>query len=230
MAPNPGMTVETPPRFTLYRDGLAIFVDYSKSTADNPHFRLRHAQLSTEQIDSLLRFALEDGGLREARTTYTEAPVTDAGNTIFEIHGNGVDKRVSAYAIGHTSETDPDATVLAKLELLASRLEDFASDVASGKAEDLGDYHPEAFLVTLDSPVGPAPNPRTVREWPWDDLQLSDFLSQSGQARQLTPDLTNAIANPPLAAENNVLVAGADGAVYLVRLRPLMPDQVSPST
>ena len=225
--PYPGGTVESPPPFTLYGDGHAVYVDYMFQTSEGTEIGLRHAQLSEDQVTDLITFALEDGGLTDARASYDDdMAATDQGNTVFEIHGGGVDKIVSVYALGGSSAGNPDEAARSKFELLARRLQNFGADIANGGGEDLGVYEPEAYLVTADAPFGPLPNPEAIGEWPWSDLQPSDFETQPDQARQLTPEEASELTENPLAAANDLFVAGPDGGVYLFRVRALLPDEV----
>jgi hypothetical protein len=230
LAPAPGRTVEPPAMFTLYADGRAIYVDYVVTERDGTVVSLQQAQLSEDQVSELIAFALADGGLSEARTAYPDAPISDAGNTIFEVHGAGVDKQVLVNALGYTGDNDPDEEIRTKLEFLAIRLENFGSDVANGGGADLGEYEPEAYLITLDSYPGPAPNRDDVRGWPWPDLDLGDFVMSDAAARQLTPEQTLALVEDPLAAPDNLIVETPDGGSSFVRIRPLLPDEIVPAT
>ena len=178
----------------------------------------------------MITFALEDGGLADANSYYDDnEAATDQANTVFELRYPGVDKRVLAYALGDTSSNNPDAAIRSKLERLARRLQNFGADIANGGGEDLGAYEPDAYLVTTETPPGPLPNPEAVSEWPWSDLQPSDFETQPDQARQLTPEQAFQLTDKPLAAPNDLFVAGPDGGVFLFRIRALLPDQVVPT-
>ena len=80
--------------------------------------------------------------------------------------------------------------------------------------------------MTLDEPFGPQPNPEDVGEWPWPDLHPSDFLTQPEHGRQLGPEEVALLTDNPLAAPNDLLIAGPDAGAYLVRIRALLPDEV----
>ncbi len=230
MAPYPGGTVELPPWFTLYADGRAIYLDYVLGTLEGTSIGIRHAQLSDDQVNDLITFALDDGGLADARGYYGDNDAaTDQDNTVFELRSGRGDRRVVAYGLGDSSTNNPDAAIRTKLELLARRLQNFSTDIANGGGEDLGEYEPEAYLVTLDSPFGPPPNPDNVREWPWADLEPSDFLTLPDEARQLTPEQTAELSNEPLAAPDDLFVAQTEGGISLVRIRALLPDEVVPT-
>ena len=104
MAPYPGGTVERPPWFTLYDDGKAIYVDYEIGTQVGTEISLKQAQLSQDQVDDLITFALEDGGMAEANGYYRDdRAATDQDNTVFDLHTDNVDKRVLAYGLGQPS-------------------------------------------------------------------------------------------------------------------------------
>ncbi len=233
MAVYPGQTVERPPAFTLYSDGRALYLDWFWGETQGEVISLREAYLSSAQIERLVAFALDEGGLAEAQAAYMDAPISDAGNTIFEIDSDNTRKRVIVYALGYTADNTPEAAIRAKLGSLAQRLESFATVVSSGGAEDRGTYEPDAFRVTLDSPPGPMPNPDDVGQWPWPDLQPSDFRAVQavqGLGRQLTPEQVGQLTSDPLNAPNDLLISHPDGGTYLVRIRALLPDEVVPTT
>jgi hypothetical protein len=229
MAPAPGSTVETPPLFTLYSDGRVIYVDYVVESRGGTAVSLQQAHLSEDQVTELIAFALRDGGLAEADASYLEAPIFDAPNTIFEIHGGGVDKGVLVSALGYTSDDHPDAAMRTKLEFLAIRLENFGSDVANGGGEDLGEYEPTNYLVTLNSYPGPSPDPDDVREWPWPELVTSDFAAPNF-AREMTSEQMQQLVDEPLAAPDNLIVETPEGGISFLRIRALLPDEVVPTT
>ena len=224
MMPYPGNTVESPAIFSLFADGTAIYVDRVMADRDGTEISLRQAYLTEEQKDALLAFALGEGGLADARPNYPNASISDAGNSIFEIRASNLHKRVSVYALGFTDDVDADAAIRTKLEALGARLETFANDVANSDADDLGDYQPQAYSVTLDDPI-PESDTSNAIDWPWPDLEPSNFLASPGSARTMMPPETRAVTQLPLDAPDDLMVAAPDGKVYLVRLRALLPDE-----
>jgi hypothetical protein len=234
MMPYPGTTVERPHPFTLYADGRAIYSDKAYASDHGTAVALRQAQLTQDQVDQLIAFALDEGGLATAKASYPATPLypTDGDITIFELHAQGSDKIVSVYAPGEPDPADPDGAIRRKLGALAARLESFATAVADGSAEDVGGYEPEAYRVTLDQPL-PDQSTSDAVDWPWPDLHPSDFLSVQaiqGRPRQLTAEQTRAVSENPLNAPNDLMVKGPDFYTYLIRIRALLPDEVVRTT
>ncbi len=220
--PYPGDTVESPPEFTLYSDGLVIYsssIHNGTSTTVN----IGHAQMTAEQAATLLTSALTEGGLADAKLSYPDAPIFDDGTTEFEIHANGVDKIVSAYALGWEAGV-PDVVDRRKLRALAERLRGIRGDVAAGRVEDLGPYSPPAYLLTLDRPI----HETAPRPWPWPQLSPADFeRDEMGHlAKVVSPADALRFWDPPTSVPLDQVVLGPDGTEYLVRIRPLLPDQV----
>lgn len=221
----PGATVEPPPAFTLYGDGRVIYATERSGPDGTPVTELRQARLTEEQVAALIENALGPGGLATARERYADVPFADDVTTNFEVHAAGYDKRVAVYALGYSEDGMPDAAARLAFEELNDALRSFGAEVAAGNAEDLGEYEPEAYRVTLDQPFGEL---AANREWPWPDLKPDDFgRDDSGfRVRILTAEQAAAIAEPPMSAPNDVVVRAADGTEYLVRLLALLPDQV----
>jgi hypothetical protein len=221
----PGATVEPPPKFTLYGDGRVIYALEHAAPDGSTAIELRRARLTEEQIAAIVEYALGPGGLASARERYEDVPIADDVTTNFEVHALGGNKTVAVYALGYSDPDVPDAAARATFQALAEALRDFGQEVVAGNAEDLGAFEPEAYLVTLDQPFGPL---EANREWPWNDLQPADFeLNNSGyRLRIVTAEQAAAIADPPTSAPNDIVVRGPDGPEYLIRVRPLLPDEV----
>jgi len=227
MHPYPGQTVEPPAAFTLFGDRTAVFVSRQVFGANSTQLELSKAQLSTEQANELIAFALDEGGLASARAHYPGPPISDAENSVFELHVDGNDKVVTAYALNPDGEDEPDRVALAGLE---ARLENFEAEVATGGATSLGEFLPEAYLVTLGKLFGPEPGPDVTRPWPWEDLSPDDFTGRNAdgeRTRQMTADQAAKIAESPLSAPNDYYVVDPGGGYALIRLRPLLPDEVA---
>jgi hypothetical protein len=89
----------------------------------------------------------------------------------------------------------------------------------------LGRFEPEAYLVTLDQPFGPEQQPR---DWPWADLAPGDFrLAQAGWRQAvITRAQAVRLGDPLNSLPDNLVVRAPDGALYLLRIRPLLPDEL----
>ena len=218
---NPADTLEASPEYTLYGDGRVIYSSRTYNgmtiTAD-----IRQARLSEAQVDAVLIDALGEGGLSEAATNYPDAPITDVGTTEFEIHAGGIEKTVRVYALDWTEDV-PDAAMRARLAALAQRLNGIAADASAQRVVDLGIFEPTHYRLTLDQPY----TDFAVRPWPWPDVEPSLFGFENGdRAKIITSDQASAIADPPTSLPQGVVLLGPDGTEHLIRLRPLLPDQV----
>ena len=94
------------PAFTLYGNNVAIFRPATSSDdITDPQAPYLCAQLAPEQVDDLLAFALEDGGLATAGELYPDPFIVDTPNTVFTIDADGVSKETTVQALGF----NPDA-------------------------------------------------------------------------------------------------------------------------
>ncbi len=218
------------PYFTLYGDGRIVFVQTSAapSTGDiSVGQPLRTARLSEEQIQSLLEFALDDGGLAIARETYNTPMIADAPTAVFTINADNDSKTVSAMGLGHDPAPGPDAAVLERLATLADRLYDF--DQGGSLASD--PYVATAYRGVLTDASGVAGVP--VRAWPWPHLEPSDFTlpKDPNVLQQATHTLTpDDVAALKVDGSQNGIAAGIwvrtdDGKLYSLVIRPLLPDE-----
>jgi hypothetical protein len=220
--PWPGKTVDDPPRFSLFGDGLAIYQVNTRSADGTPRSELRAARLDQNQVDALIADALGAGGLLAAELSYRDVDVYDAVTTRFEFHAGGVDKTVGVYALGLQDFLAPSRDERAAFSSLAHRLGDFGADVTAGKATDLGTYQPQAYRVTLKEPYA---TDTTVRAWPWPDLSAADFDpdADGNLVRIVTADQAQAILG--LGVTSDLVVRGPDGHTYLIGIAVALPDQ-----
>lgn len=211
------------PRFTLLGDGSVLSYDPDEAT-DTAGAPLHRATMAEAQVQALLAFALDGGGLRTAADK-VDPPgvlVSDDQTTAFTVDADGVDRTVQAYAL----DTDVSApgTTWAALQALAHRLSDVPALIADGGATDAGTFSPTAYRAFLLAGTVARP----LRDWPWPDIAPEDFKA-SGQdavrSTTLTPDQARALAVEP-GAGISVPVLGSDRAPYVVVLVPLLPDQV----
>jgi len=222
--PWPAKTVDDPPDFSLFGNGLAIHTVSARSADGTTHTELHAAQLDESQVDALLVDALGSGGLAQAQATYRDVEVYDAVTTSFEIHAGGTDKTVSVYALGLQDILAPSRVERAAFGTLAHRLGDFSADVAAGKAADLGTYRPAAYRVTLKVPYS---TPGSVLPWPWLDLAPADFSADGNGnfVRDVTAAQGEAIL--ALGVTHDLVVRGPNGTPYLIGIETLLPDELS---
>jgi hypothetical protein len=220
------------PQFTLYGDGRVIFPgasDVSGVPADGVATggRLRTVMLTEPQVQDLLKFALLEGGLGVATGPYDATGVADAPTATFEIHADGNDKTVSAYALG-IDATGADLPMRARLSRLADRLSAMESGGAAGAPWEPVAYR--AMLLDASGVTGVK-----VRAWPWNDVAQAAFRTDPAangmpiRKRVLTPAQAQAIG--VTGFEGGILsgfyVRLDDGTVATLAVRPLLPDETS---
>ena len=220
----PGTTVDEPPIFTAYGDGLVIYTAEALP-ARGLRRELRLGQLDETQLVALLENALTEGGLATARDRYADVPIADATTTNFEINAAGVHKRVAVYALGEFEEPGPDAAARDAFERLAQALQNFDDEVEAGNVVDLGSYSPQAYRMTIFPDIAGELQP--TAEWPWLSVDPSDFvLDNSGFGRLvMTPEQAAAVLALPVGDIGDPVVLGPDDTYYLIRVRPLLPDE-----
>jgi hypothetical protein len=224
----PGMTIDAAPGFTLYADGGVIYRPGSVPLfgPDLPAGGLRRAVMDQEQIDALVAVALGPGGLAEARERYTDVPVADSLTTNFTIDAAGVSKTVAVYGLGDEIAPTPEMPHRERFKLLADLLDSFEDEIERGNATDAGEFQPEVYKVTIiPDEFGEIP---PSGQWPWQHLTPDDFArDQSGFGiRFLSPEEAAPVFDLPVAEIGDPVVIGPDEVNYLIRHRPLLPDEV----
>jgi hypothetical protein len=215
------------PTFTLYADGSAIFREQldRAPVPGAPFPPLVRAQLSPEQADSLIAFALGPGGLLEAREHYADSRVMDAPTTVFDLDTPTLTKRVTAYALG-INDQGSDAAELARLEALAEMLATFDEQVAAGHVMSSDAYHPARYRGIL-TPVWQADDAAS-RPWPFTDLAPADFVgTDAASFAELRPDQVALVTSEPNGGILNVRVDTPDGGGAYLSIRPLLPDEAA---
>jgi hypothetical protein len=228
----PSFQVTRTPVFSLYGDGTVVYQlppDPSAELSQGPA-PLARAQMTGEQVDALLAFALNAGSLEAAKELYTNTRVADAPVTWFTIATPwrsyfSVTKLVRVQALGIAPDPlDPDGPTLQALGRLWELLANFADQVRRGNAADAGTYEPTAYrgILSEGQPQGQG------IDWPWSDLTPDDFVA-SGDSGLRFAVLTSAQAKTlSLAPQGGLFAApvfGPDRVPYTIALRPLLPDE-----
>jgi hypothetical protein len=207
------------PVFTLYGNNVVIFRpagDQTDITEPLPPYQC--SQLSPEQVDQLLAFALDDGGLRSAADLYRDPFIADTPNTIFTIDADGVSKQVTVQALGFNSDA-PDQEARTQFQALADLLSDFGPQVESSSAYDAPLSQAMLSDVWIDQPA-----PAVV--WPWTDLTPGDFSGQDFALATLTADQVSQVAEVPNGGQGYIVVELSDGSQQSLAVKPLLPDQL----
>jgi hypothetical protein len=224
----PGVLVNQAPIFSLYGDGTAIFRDpatappaASGNVSSGVPFQV--ARLSEQQVQTLLTFAIDPGGLGLARARY-ELPIADAPTAIFTLVAGGTRKTVSVNGLGIDPQlAGADAAMLAGLASLASRLQDFAGDVFGEEIWVPDRYRGILAEEMFDPPVA----------WPWPTITPADFVQRRGENDPFFPIRTMTPAEVAVLGltgteggiTQGLALRSPAGTAYSFRLRPLLPDE-----
>lgn len=222
------MNLSQAPIFTLYGDGTVVFRDPASQAGPGANGVLvyplyRTAKLSVEQIQSLIAFAVTDGGLGVAKERYENPMVADAGTSFFTIAAGGRTKTVEIYGL-EMSEGAPDQAMRNQFLALAERL----TNLDNGGQFPTAEYEPRGYRVTLVESGGV---PAKVIAWPWPDLTPKDFAPEDPDVpafstRAMTPEEVAAIGLGDIrGGAMGVYIKGPDGKIYSVPIRPLLPDE-----
>jgi hypothetical protein len=210
------------PTFTLYGNDVVIYQPASSPDAQFTDAWPAYlcAQLSPEQVDELLTFALEDGGLADARDEYLNPNIVDVPTTTFTIDAAGVDRVVAVHALGFDMAPEEDADARAGFQALADLLTPFEAEGAA--PFDVPGY---AALLTPRS-IDPEQEVEAIA-WPWPDLTLDDFPGDEyARHGTLTPDQAAAVTTVPNGGQILIPITGPDGAPLSLTVRPILPDTV----
>ena len=223
------------PQFTLYGDGTVVFKAGASGAADTPNATLPWmltVRLTENEVQALLGFALHDGGLATAKTSYDYPGFADAGTTTFTIHAGGVDKNVSVYALYEGASDGPDQADRTALIQLQGRLNNLMTDMQAGNGSEPTPYDATEYRVTLLDETGIQPS-ATPQRWPWTDTTVDDFVTSAdhyGASRTMTRDQVSRVADVPNAGQTGIWIRTPDGKLVECVVRPLLPDEISSSS
>lgn len=208
------------PAFTLYGNNVAVFrpsVESNDITDALPPYQC--ARLSPEQVDELLMFALDDGGLRDAADLYADPFITDTPSTVFTIEAEGVAKEVVVQALGFNPDA-PDQDARDQFQTLAELLTDFAPEVPSSTPYEVQMY--EGLLTDIWEG-----SPAAAIAWPWDDLAPEDFTGEGFAVATLTPAQVAQVVSVPSGGQGFIVLELPDGSQQSLAIKPLLPDAIA---
>lgn len=194
--------------------------------AEGPIIRARPfmiAHLGEAQVQSLVRFALGEGGLANACERYETRDVDAFGSAVFIVRASGLDKRVEVFGPS-------------PLGLLTDRLANFDRGDNVSTQVWMPDRHWGNLLEAGPAiEIGLLPDPRDVGivPWPWPGIAPAKFVGLA--------DYNSAGLRVMSAAEAAVLglsdnggvvkriyLRGPDGkTLYSFSLWPMLPDEAT---
>ena len=216
------------PEFTLYGDGTVIFRDDLAELPPPDGHILRAnpfqtAQLDEAQIQSLLAFAIADGGLRDACAEYGTTDTDVVGFDGFTIHAGGVDKDVVDTGSG-------------PFGVLREHLGSFAE---SGIATSV--WAPDRFWgnlldASIFQYIGDGTTPGLAEfgtvPWPWPAIAPGDFVPADALGNQdlrriLTPEEASVLRlSDDGGVVKRIYIVGPDGhTIYYFSMWPVAPDE-----
>ena len=226
----PAYTAATAPSFTLYGDGTIIFRDVTKDPVEPigsvmPFQPLRTARMNEEQMQTLLDYALTEGGLGGARAEYTDMMVSDASTAVFTVNAGGLAKTVSVYALGFDAPDVPDRLARQTLAALRDRL----VDIDQGGTVKTDVYAPDRYRAIL---LEGGPGAPDQQAWPWPEVKTAEFVSNGDPnampmpARVMTAAQIESLGIKPFEGGfvGLPLAGPGDGKFYTLSVRPLLPD------
>jgi hypothetical protein len=223
------------PQFTLYGDGTVIY-QHTDTRANDPMggqgllpYLVGH--LDEDGIQGLLRFALGDGRLLNAKPTYENNTCADCATVTFTLNAAGLTKVVSIYALGQEDPNFPaDGADRRGFQQLAETLSGFELRGTNGELGGITPYDPPFYRVFLLAAQGESVVPPL--DWPWADLTPADFKTVGDDTRPKT-NLDKAhvakLETVPTGGRSGLYVKTTDGVeqLYSVGIRPLFPDELA---
>jgi hypothetical protein len=216
------------PFFSLYGDGTVIYrneqatVPFDQDTIGRG-LPFAIARLSEAQIQELLRFALNDGGLATAKPHYDSVGAADVPTTVFTIRAAGLNKTVSVYGLSIDPSDSAEAPARAAFLRLDARLHEFVAGLTGST------WKPDRWRGTLMKVEGDVAE---AKAWPWPNLRPDDFTADPTNDfplphRTMTQSEVDALGLKSIEGGFNRLnIVGPDGTtMYTFGLRPLLPDE-----
>ena len=215
------------PEFTLYGDGTVVFRNERAQLppAEGPIVRARPfriAHLDEDQIQSLLRFALGEGGLRDACERYETRDIDGFASGVVTVRTGDLVKRVegvSASPLGpltdHLRNFDRETSIPTSVWVPARYW---------GSLLGAGPYVEQGLL--------PDPRDTGAVPWPWPGIAPAEFVGLADYSAGRRVMSAEEAAVLGLSDNGGVVqriyLLGPDGkTIYSFSLWPMVPDETS---
>jgi hypothetical protein len=212
--------IETP-QFVLYGNDVALFRAAVPADADIADARPPFGclQLTPDEVDELLTFALDEIGLADADAEYPNPNITDVGSTHFTIGAAGVDRTVSVHALGFDMAPEDQLEDRERFSVLAELLGDFGETV-----EGEIPYAVPAYPALLEEDR--SDTPAEGIPWPWSDVLPESFvLRETSTDVVLTPEQVAMVTTVPNGGQAFIPVTSPDGIPLVLSVKPLLPAE-----
>ena len=218
------------PVFRLYADGLAVYRPLSEEPESTPY---RFLQLDDPDFEALIRYALDEGGLRGAAATYP-GNADDAPSVHVLFDARWIDEEAIADVVitpligDGTTDTEgnplQDLPRRERLEAFAELLSNFdtwlESQGAAGEA-----FIPDGYTAALVEPF----DGQGDAAWPWPNLTPEQFgTAEFGRSlAHVTPAQAASAGVGPGGGLLGTRPIGP-GRAATVLVRPLLPGDARP--
>src|SRR3990170_1630744 len=223
-----GESFQPGPEFTLYGDGTVIFRNERAELppTEGPIVRarpFRTAHLNEDEIHSLLRFALGEGGLANACERYEER--TSEGiwvSAVFTIHAGGLDKRVVVGGPSPLESLTDDLRNFDQWSGISTQV--WVADRYWGNLLGAGPYIEQGLL--------PDPRATGIVRWPWPAIAPAEFVGladYSAGRRVMSADeaAVLGLSDNGGVVQRIYLLGPDDETIYSFSLWPMVPDETS---
>jgi len=218
------------PEFTLYGDGTVIFRNERAELppAEGPIIRARPfkiGQLDEDEIQSLLRFAIGEGGLSDACERYETRDIDGFASGVFTVRTGSLVKRVAGVSdsplyglVEHLRNFDRETGI---------PTESWKPDRYWGNLLEAGSWIKDGLL--------PDPRDAGIVPWPWPDIDPEEFVAPANPGwwaemrRVMSADEAAVLGlSDNGGVVQRIYLLGPDGkTIYSFSLWPMLPDETS---
>ena len=232
----PGMLLGRLPIVVVYPDGRVITEGPVPAIYPGPLMpNLRERTLSPAALERLIELARDKDLLRTVHYDYPG--IADAPDTVLEIHLDGKNYWVSAYALAEGDRDLPDADLEEDAIEGRAALRQFIEALTRIPETDFVDREHAYAPTGLRVYAGPAvivpdselPGEQPAIDWPLEDLATAGDEVTGG----VTDDRCQVIEGddlarvaPLLQGANSLSTFRSEGELYSLTVRPLLPGEV----